>query len=139
MASDGILSFTRVDEDPLNLFYEAYIPAGLSCVFNNYKPLDKVEQVKIVYGVEDKKTLNSSGLDRSEKYKESKEVQRNKPDVFQTVYQSKPEQALLASLRKRISDTLYHLLILPKEEVMLMLLNLLHVILSLFYNPGILH
>ena len=44
------------DEDPLNLFYEAYIPAGLSCVFNNYKPLDKVEQVKIVYGVEDKKT-----------------------------------------------------------------------------------
>ena len=40
-----------------------------------------------------RKLLNSSGLDRTEKYKESKEVQRNKPDVFQTVYQSKPEQA----------------------------------------------
>lgn len=84
------------------LYYDVRIPAGLACVFNDYKAKDTVEDIKLVYGENTDQPgfywththvntcpPNCKGM--SAKYREALVNKKNKPAIFETVYQSNPE------------------------------------------------
>jgi predicted phage terminase large subunit-like protein len=74
------------------LYYDVRIPAGLPCIFNQFTPSDKVEDIKVVYG-ENSKQVGFFWPDMVGKYEEAILNKKNKPDIFETVYQSNPEEA----------------------------------------------
>ena len=76
------------------LYYDARIPANLPCVFNNFTATPKVEDIKVVYGENDDPVQRGfywKGM--GDKFDEAIMNKKNKPDIFETVYQSNPESA----------------------------------------------
>lgn len=80
--------------DTAQLYYDVRIPAGLACVFNNFTPSEFVEDIKVVYG-ENQDPLGYCWNDplMISKYEEAMLNKKNKPSIFETVYQSNPEEA----------------------------------------------
>jgi phage terminase large subunit-like protein len=88
-----------------DLYYKTRIPAGMSCCFNNYTPSEKVEDIRIIYGT------NPSGfywIANKAKFKEANEAKRNRPDIYETVYQCQPEHASTVIFRKEDFRTYAH-------------------------------
>lgn len=88
--------------DTAELYYDVRIPAGLSCIFNDFQAKDTVEDIKVVYGQNteqlgfywnhqhsDTCPKNCQGM--IAKYKEALLNKKNKPAIYETVYQSNPE------------------------------------------------
>jgi predicted phage terminase large subunit-like protein len=82
------------------LYYDVTIPAHYPCIFNNNEVLPKVEKMRVVYGhdAQDWKPIGSNkeafywpGV--IAKYREAVEARKNKPAMFEIVYQSRPERA----------------------------------------------
>jgi predicted phage terminase large subunit-like protein len=74
------------------LYYDVQIPANLACVFNNFKAIPEVEHIKVVYGKNEEQP-GFYWIGQQAKYIEAIQVKKNKPDIFETVYQSNPESA----------------------------------------------
>lgn len=75
-----------IDSD--ELFYDVTIPPNLSCVFNNFEPKDDLEEIRVVYGHHESRFY---WPEMKGKYDETIEIKNSKPDIFETVYQSRPE------------------------------------------------
>jgi predicted phage terminase large subunit-like protein len=76
------------------LYYDVRIPANLACVFNDYQAKSEVEDIKVVYGeneIQGQVGFYWKGM--TAKYEEADMNRKNKPDIFETVYQSNPENA----------------------------------------------
>lgn len=76
--------------DTAELYYDVRIPAGLACVFNNFEAKAEVEDIKVVYG-ENKEQLGFYWPGMTAKYTEALVNKKNKPAIYETVYQSNPE------------------------------------------------
>lgn len=79
-----------IDSD--ELFYDVIIPPNLSCIFNDFKASTDVEEIRVVYGHHES---HFYWPEMKGKYDEAIEIRNNKPDIFQTVYQSRPEATTL--------------------------------------------
>lgn len=88
--------------DTAELYYDVRIPAGLACVFNNFEAKETVEDIKVVYGQNTEQLGFYWNHQHSEscppkcqgmvaKYKEALVNKKNKPAIYETVYQSNPE------------------------------------------------
>lgn len=84
-----VMQLPSIREDTRELYYECRIPAGMSCVFNDYKASSLVEDIKVIYGSD---IHGFYWPDQPSKYREAIEVRKNKPSLFETVYQSRPER-----------------------------------------------
>ena len=72
------------------LYYDMRIPAGLSCIFNDFQAKETVEDIKVVYG-ENTEQPGFYWKGMVAKYKEALLNKKNKPAIYETVYQSNPE------------------------------------------------
>ena len=93
--------------DGEEVYYDVRIPAGLACVFNDYQAKTEVEDIKVIYGTNNKNVgFFWLGHDKScvdpncercnlakNKFEEANLLKKNKPEIFETVYQSNPESA----------------------------------------------
>lgn len=85
------LSSIRETEE---LYYDVRIPADLPCIFNDFTANPEVEDIKVVYG----ENHNHKGFYWNDvkfvaKYNEAMSAKRNRPAVFETLYQSNPNAA----------------------------------------------
>jgi len=88
-----VMTLAAIRDTP-QLYYDVRIPAGLSCVFNNFVASEFVEDIKVVYG-ENHEPIGYCWNDPNmiSKYEEALLNKKNKPSIFETVYQSNPEEA----------------------------------------------
>lgn len=92
MTIPSIRDIADPSENP-NLYFDVTIPEGLSCTFNDYKPKDYTEQVKVYYGY-DPNGFYWPG--QKAKEEEARLIRKTSPAVFQTLYQCQPELSELA-------------------------------------------
>ncbi len=93
-SKDWLVMTLAAIRDTAELYYDVRIPAGLSCVFNNYTPSKDVEDIRVVYGNNtDNLGFYWNDIRMSSKYKEAILNKKNKPAIFETVYQSNPSAA----------------------------------------------
>ena len=93
-SKDWLVMTLAAIRDTPELYYDVRIPAGLSCVFNDFTPSTQVEDIKVVYG-ENHDPVGYCWNDplMISKFEEANLNKKNKPSIFETVYQSNPSAA----------------------------------------------
>jgi phage terminase large subunit-like protein len=102
--------------DTPELYYEMRIPPNLACVFNDFQAKPEPEDIQVVYGENNDHVgfFWTGPIDNplvKTKYSEVMEAKRNKPYIFETVYQSNPE----SSSNKIFSKTDFRDFVIPSN------------------------